>query len=269
VGAKIMDNSNNDRWHFETGDSPLLAIAIHDGNEVRKEVADRLALSASDRLREEDPFTGSWTTVAPTRLVVRPSRFEVDLNRPREKAVYKKPEDAWGLQVWRRPPPRPVIDRSLAIYDEFYSDVDKLLSGHIDRFGHVVVFDLHSYNHRRDGPEGEPDEAAGNPEVNIGTGTMDRQRWAPVVDRFIDDLRAFEFLGRNLDVRENAKFRGGNFPRWTHETFPGAVCTLAIEFKKFFMDEWTGQLYPEPADAIVEGLRATVPGMLEELNRLG
>ena len=37
---------------------------------------------------QEDPFTGIWTTVAPTRLIGLHSRFEVDFNRPRDKAVY-------------------------------------------------------------------------------------------------------------------------------------------------------------------------------------
>ena len=72
---------------------------------------------------------------------------------------------------------------------------------------------------------------------------MDRQRWAPIVDRFIDDLRAFEFGGRKLDVRENVKFFGGHFPKWIHKSFPLSVCVLSIEIKKIFMDEWSG--YPD------------------------
>ncbi len=70
-----------------------------------------------------------------------------------------------------------------------------------------------------------PADEAENPQVNVGTGTMDRARWAPVVDRFIADLRAYDFPGGRLDVRENVKFRGGHFSRWVHETFPAdRVC---------------------------------------------
>jgi hypothetical protein len=47
-----------------------------------------------------------------------------------------------------------------------------------------VVFDLHTYNHRREGPDTPPAEEVGNPEVNLGTGTMDRRKWAPIIDRF-------------------------------------------------------------------------------------
>lgn len=49
---------------------------------------------------------------------------------------------------------------------------------------------------------------------------MDRNRWGRLVDRFISDLRAFDFLGRHLDVRENVKFVGRQFPKWVHTRFP-------------------------------------------------
>jgi hypothetical protein len=134
-----------------------------------------------------------------------------------------------------------------------------------DRYGRFVVFDLHSYNHRRDGPDEAPADPDLNPEVNIGTGSMDRAMWGGLVDRFMDDLRAFDYLGRHLDVRENVKFQGGQFSRWVHQTFPGVGCSLAIEFKKFFMDEWTGQPDPQQLETIRHALQATIPGILENL----
>ena len=257
-------------WELHQGSNPLVAAAIHHGHAVRAEVAQLLAVDELTRLREEDPLTGLWTSIADNRLIGLRSRFEVDLNRPRDKAVYLEPVDAWGLQVWREKPSLEIVQRSLAEYDAFYAEVKQLLSKLERRFGRFVVFDLHSYNHRRQGPHGPVADLAQNPEVNLGTGTMDRERWAPVVDRFIADLRAFEFLGRHLDVRENVKFFGGQFSQWIHEQFPKSGCALAIEFKKFFMDEWTGQ--PDPARkqvaAIRQALASTVPGILEELSKL-
>src|SRR5690606_33956601 len=84
------------------GDGPIIAAAIHNGHEVRPEVAGLLALDDAQRLREEDPFTGEWTVVAPTQIVGLRSRFETDLNRPRDGAVYERPEQAWGLHIWHR-----------------------------------------------------------------------------------------------------------------------------------------------------------------------
>lgn len=87
-----------------------------------------------------------------------------------------------------------------------------------------------------------------------------------MVERFIKDLRKFDFLGRHLDVRENVKFKGRQLARWIHEHYPDSACVLSIEFKKFFMDEWTGEGDEEQIKAIREALQSTMPGILEELN---
>lgn len=255
-------------WSLESDDGPLVAAAIHDGHDVRAEVGELLAISESGRLREEDPFTSRWTAVAPTRITGLKSRFEVDLNRPREKAVYVEPEDAWGLTVWRETPPDGLVERSLEEYDRFYAAMRDLFTTMVKRFGRLVVLDLHSYNHRRDGADSPSADPRANPQVNVGTGSMDRDLWAPVVDRFIAGLAAYDFPGGCLDVRENVKFTGGHFSRWIHGEFPGKICALAVEFKKFFMDEWTGQPDETLVAAIGGALSSVVPGILEELDRL-
>jgi len=142
------------------------------------------------------------------------SRFEFDLNRPREQAVYLKPEDAWGLPVWQTQADREIIARSLAEYDAFYETVERVFADLERRSGRFLVFDLPTYNHL--GPQAYP-LTQGTTEINLGTGTLDHNRWAPVVET--SDLRDFNFLGRRLDVRENIRFRGGHFSRWTHQSF--------------------------------------------------
>ena len=255
-------------WSLHEGEGPIIATAIHNGHDVRTEVSDQLNLNETERLHEEDPFTGDWTSVAETRIVLHRSRFEVDINRPRDKAAYTGPDDAWGLQVWKSGPSQEIIERSLAAYDDFYAEILNLFKRFERRFGHFVVFDLHSYNHRRKGQNGPFAEASLNPDVNVGTGTMDRTRWAPIIERFIADLSSFDFPGRRLDVRENKKFRGGYFPRWIHEKFLRSGCALAIEFKKFFMDEWTGKPDAVQLEAIQRALESTIPGVLEELMKM-
>ena len=250
----------------KVGTGPIVATAIHDGHSVREELAPVYAVSEEDRLREEDPYTSRWTRVAPTRVVGIRSRFEVDLNRPRARAVYIEPEDAWGMRVWKERPSDALVEGSRAAYDAFYKEIEGILREVEAEFGHFVVLDLHSYNHRRDGPAAPPADPAENPEVNVGTGTMD-PRWNPLRDRFMAELRSFDFLGRHLDVRENVKFRGGHFAKWIHKTFPRSGCVLAVEFKKFCMDEWTGDPHEEKIDAIEAGLQSTVSGLLTELGR--
>lgn len=250
------------------GKGPLVAVALHHGHQVRPDVARWMAIGDADRLREEDPYTGLWTTVAPTGIVVHRSRFEVDLNRPRVQAVYCSPQDSWGLRVWKRSLPGALIQYSLAQHDAFYREMREILSGVKREFGRFVVFDLHSYNHRRQGPSGKPEDPEGNPEINVGTGSLDPAVWGPVVDRFMGDLRCADFMGRSLDVRENIRFRGGYFSRWVHETFPGTGCALAIEVKKIFMDEWTGRPDRDMIEAVREAIRSTVAGVLDELKCL-
>ena len=255
-------------WRLHLGSGPLIATAVHDGHDVRDEVARHLALSDSERLREEDPFTGELTRVAPTRVVGMRSRFEVDLNRARDSAVYQTPEDAWGLTVWRGNPPKEMLERSRAEYDVFYNAMHSLFKEIARQHRHFIVFDLHSYNHRREDSQGPVADPESNPQVNIGTGTMNRERWAPVIDTFIETLRSFDFPGGNLDVRENVKFFGGNWPRWIHENFPDTGVAIAIEFKKFFMDEWTGAPDESCIDAIGEALRFTTPALLDAIKRI-
>lgn len=254
-----------DAWKLKHEAGPVIATAIHAGHDLRPEIAAKIAIDEPGRLREEDPYTDGWADIAPTRVTVQRSRFEVDLNRPRDAAVYVTPEQAWGLQVWREPLPDEAVERSLAQHDAFYAMLHRVLSQAQRRHGRFVVYDLHSYNHRRGGPGAGAEDPEANPEINVGTGTMDRDRWSGVVDRFIADLRAHEVDGRRLDVRENVKFQGGYLPTWVHETFPDSGCALAIEVKKFFMDEHTGELDQVQHKAVHRAVEATVPGILEEL----
>lgn len=247
---------------------PVVATAIHAGHAVRAEVADLLALDAAERRREEDPFTDLWTTVAPSRVVGTHSRFEVDLNRARNGSVYRTPDEAWGLSVWRESLPDAVVERSLARYDAFYGAMGELFDEMHDRWGAFAVLDLHSYNHRRNGPSVAPAASEENPEVNIGTSTLDRNRFGRALANFCEALRA-PVDGEALDVREDVKFRGGHFSRWIHSRYPGEVCSLAIEFKKTFMDEWTGEPDDARIELIARRLTAAVPVMLAELGRAG
>jgi len=155
-------SANDTIWRLTNGEGPLLATAIHDGHQSRDEVVRYFALDELTRLREEDPFTAEWTQVAPTRIVGTHSRFEVDLNRPREQAIYRVPADAWGLQVWRDDPPEEVLRRSLAAYDAFYAAMHELFTELTNAHGKFVAYDLHSYNHRRNGSGGLAADPAGN-----------------------------------------------------------------------------------------------------------
>jgi hypothetical protein len=129
-----------------------------------------------------------------------------------------------------------------------------------------VLIDVHSYNHRRNGPNGKAAPQENAPDINIGTFSMPREQWAFLLDPLMNAMRGFDFNGRRLDVRENIAFQGkGAQTRFVHECFPGRGCAIALEFKKFFMDEWTGVCDESEHADILEALCSTLPGLNEEL----
>ena len=235
-------------WTVNHGPGAVVATAIHDGHDVRPEVAAAMALDDAARLREEDPFTGLAVEGVPAHIIVHRSRFEFDLNRGADSAVYETEEQSWGLKVWQSGACAPALSqRSLAIHAEYYRSLAALLDGVAARHKRFLVIDVHSYNHRRDGPDGDPTPQDEAPDINIGTFSMPRDGWAFLVDPLIDAMRGFDFNGRRLDVRENVAFQGkGEQTRFVHERYPGRACAIAVEFKKFFMDEWSGE--PDPAE---------------------
>ncbi len=228
-------------WSVERAASPLVGTAIHNGHGLRDEVADVMGLDDAQRLREEDPFTEYTIRDVPNRVVFHRSRFEIDLNRDPPGSVYLEPAQAWGLDVWTDLPDDAVVQRSLAIHANYYAMLQQMLSSIAVEFGQFVLLDVHSYNHRRNGPYGKPTPEKEAPQINIGTISMDRARWAHLLDPFMESLRTHSWNGKPIDVRENVAFEGrGEQTRFVHANFPKNGCAIAIEFKKFFMDEWTG-----------------------------
>jgi len=252
--------------HFTLeGFGPIIATAIHNGHDVRPSLLPNMSVSEAQRLRDEDPYTGRLTDVGDARLIVHTSRFEADMNRRREKAVYLAPDDAWGLDVWREPPDDVELEHSYALYDAFHEAMGEYFERLEQEHGAFVVLDLHSYNHMPDGPDGPPADPEKNPVVIVGTGNTDAERWRSLIDRFIADLRRFDTGGEPLDVRENVKFTGGDFTRWVHGCFPTSSCCLAVEFKKTFMDEWSGVLDEARLEVLRAALASAIPGVREEL----
>lgn len=253
-------------WSVQRGASPIIATAIHNGHNIRADLLPLMALSDAERLREEDPFTEFALRDVRNRIVFHLSRFEVDLNRARDGAVYVRPEQAWGLNVWKQTPAEDVVEASLRVHDDYYAMLAAFLRGVERSHGRFVVLDIHSYNHRRNGPDQPPTDSDTAPEINIGTSSMDRERWGGLVDAVMEKLSSFEFRGRRMDVRENIAFQGkGEQTRFIHETFPRTGCAIAVEFKKFFMDEWTGIPDPEALEAMRAMIASTIPVIEETL----
>lgn len=251
--------------NIDVKNGPLVAAAIHDGHHVRNALQGRFKLTDKERLREEDPYTGDIARQFDNYIIGTRSRFEVDLNRAPDKAVYRKPEDAWGLHVWKDGITDAEVEESMRLYHHFYEQVEKKLAAIINVHGFVIVYDIHSYNHRREGPDKPASSEHENPQVNIGTHGMKLEIWRPVLDRFKQVLQAYDYPGGSLDVRENVKFEGGYFMSWIHKNFREKAFAPAIEFKKIFMDEWTDELIQDKLEHLKKAMQQSVPQLLEEI----
>lgn len=250
-------------------DQQIVATSIHAGHDVRPELAELMVLPEADRTREEDPHTDRLAEVAPARVVTHRSRFETDLNRPRREAVYRKPDDCWGLEVWKGGElPDGPYQRSLETYDAFYDALAERLDEVAAR-GPFVVLDVHSYNHRRYGKNAPPADPKDNPLVNVGTASVEDDVFEPLVQRFMRDIRSERIDDAPVDARTNVAFEGRNLAWFVHDRYPRVGCVLALEFKKTFMDEWTGEVDEEQLAESVDALAATLPGLRESLDALG
>lgn len=249
-------------------DTQVVATSVHAGHDLRPEIAAAMVLDEDVRLREEDPHTDVIAAAVGSRALTGRSRFEVDLNRPRDEAVYREPDDCWGLDVWADGTLSDDLTAgSLAVYDEFYDRLGEQLDAVAAR-GPFVLLDVHSYNHRRDGADAAPEPAEDNPEVNVGTGTLDSDRFGRVLGDFMESLSKQHVGGEPLDVRENVKFQGRAVSWFVHDRYPGVGCCLALEFKKTFMDEWTAEVDHDRLAETVRALGATVPVLEQALARL-
>ena len=211
---------------------------------MRDELLPSSAPTETIRLYEEDPYTERLLPPFPIAVWTDVSRFEVDLNRPEETAVYLDASMCWGIVPWRAPLAPDVLERSRARHREAMACLDALVDEAVARFGKAVVLDLHSYNYQRQGPVPAWWEDLSKPAINLGT--LDAHaRFRPLLDALLDELARVRWGDRTVTVGENVVFKGGYVHRRLQARHPDKVVCPSIELKKIFMDEHTGELQEE------------------------
>lgn len=252
------------QWFIHQGHGPVLCTAVHAGHQLRSELRPFLYADDESLRREEDPLTDVLASMGDDVFCSYQSRFEVDLNRSREKAFATDPKETWGMQVWRERPPEDLIEQSLSQHDCFYRRMAKWIEAMIEEYGKVLLLDIHSYNHRRNGPDAPPMPAASNPHIDLGLTTLDAVRFGSLAESFSHTLAQQPCQDIELDVRGNVRYPdGGHWPEWVYANYGDDVCTITLEYKKFYMDEWSGQGYLP----IIEDLRAGLAVAIESARR--
>lgn len=226
-------------WDLLVQPGPVMATAIHAGHTIRDSLRRWLKLDDQGRLREEDPLTDFFLPAGDTIFRANRSRFEFDLNRPAANAVTVDPADTWGLQIWDQDLPQEEMDASLELHRRFYALMSERVEAMIAEHGQILVLDIHSYNHRRNGAEAPADPQAESPDIDLGATTLDKTIYGGLLEEFAQGLRSRPVGGKSPDVRVNVRWEdGGNFPEWLHATYGDAACVITLEYKKIFMDEW-------------------------------
>jgi hypothetical protein len=219
---------------------PYVCGAVHDGNQFRKELWKNCKHTAYERWFEEDPATKEMIQTHPIVIAGMDSRFEYDLNRAPETAIY---EDAWGKQLWHKPLSKEMIDKSLKKHANFYEVVHALIKKIEDKFERCVVYDMHSYNWKRWDRE--------VPTWNLGTANVDE-------DRFQEDINSWSAILGQMELPNGIKstskindtFRGnGYFLKYITQHFDNTL-VLATEIAKVYCDELEQIMYPEVVAAV-------------------
>jgi hypothetical protein len=227
---------------------PYVCGAVHDGHQFRKELWGKCLHTEYDRWFEEDPCTKEFVKTHPIVIAGYDSRFEYDLNRDPENAIY---EDAWGKKLWKTPLSNSELKKSIAKHTAFYTVVNTLIKKLEEKFKAVVVYDIHSYNWKRWDRE--------VPVINLGTSNIDNQRFGDCVENWRDSLSKIK-LPYQIETTSkiNDTFQGnGYFLKFITQNFKNTL-VLATEFKKIYCDELQKVIYPEVVFAIENQLQEKI-----------
>ena len=227
----------------------FVCTAIHHGHRMRPEVAAKCALDEAARRYEEDPYTGDIIHHLPITVVGGDSRFEYDLNRPPEACIH---EEAWGRRVWSTPLSDEDRARSLARHQAFYRVLGALYRKLEQLHPAVLVYDVHSYNHRRPGMQ------ENTPVFNVGTEQLDTARWGWAIDDWLRQLDRIRLPGIQVRAALNEVYYGRGYQAtFVRDHFPDTLI-LPTELKKVFMDEFSGQLISPVFEALRAAFREAV-----------
>jgi len=234
--------------------APYICAAIHDGHQFRESLWDNCMHTEYDRWYEEDPCTKQMVQSHPIVISGSDSRFEYDLNRPEETAIF---DTAWGKQLWKKPLTDDEKLRSLLKHANFYKVVHALITKIESIHNKVIVFDMHSYNWKR--------WERAVPTWNLGTSNIDNKRFGTIVNSWSAKLSTIK-LPYDLPQTSliNDTFQGnGYFLKYITQNFNNTL-VLATEISKIYCDELTGVIYPEVVKTVEEQLKQLIPLQTEE-----
>lgn len=228
---------------------PYICAAIHDGHQFRKELWDNCLHTEYDRWYEEDPETKNMIASHPIVIAGCDSRFEYDLNRAPEDAVFVT---AWGKQLWKTPLPEAQKQKSLAKHEAFYKVVHTLVKTIETKHKVAIVYDMHSYNWQRWDRE--------VPTWNLGTINVDNERFGPDIEAWRQSLSEMQLPNdiKSTALINDTFFGNGYFLKYITNSFKNTL-VLATEIAKVYCDEYEQVNFPEVVNSVEKQLRERLP----------
>ncbi|MCK0123945.1 N-formylglutamate amidohydrolase [Gelidibacter sp. F2691] len=228
---------------------PYACAAVHNGHQFRRDLWPKCLHTEYERWYEEDPETENMVKHHPIVISGMDSRFEYDLNRDPNNAIY---DDAWGKQLWKEPLTADEKSKSLEKHRNFYNVVHALIKTLEAKFGCCIVYDMHSYNWKRWDRE--------VPTWNLGTSNVDNARFKNSIEdwrKALSEIKLPNSIASTAKI--NDTFQGnGYFLKFITENFEQTL-VLATEVAKIYCDEEGQILYPEVVSSIRKGLRTRLP----------
>ncbi|MGI9547875.1 MAG: N-formylglutamate amidohydrolase [Flavobacteriaceae bacterium] len=236
--------------------APYACGAVHDGNQFRKSLWENCLHSEHERWYEEDPCTKEMVRSHPVVIAGCDSRFEYDLNRGPDSAIYN---DAWGKKLWKEPLSTEEKEHSLQKHSAFYQVTHALMQKIESKYGRAIVFDMHSYNWQRWERE--------VPVWNLGTTNINNERFGGLVEDWRKKLTYMDLPNGLVSTAGiNDTFYGkGYFLKYITEHFQNTL-VLATEIAKVYCDEYSGTIYPEVVHSVEEHLKELIPLQAEEFH---
>lgn len=242
--AEVQDGS----FHIKVSQYvPYVCTAIHDGGNFRDQLEIKTRLSDFERWYEEDPCTGDFISSMPIVLVGHDSRYEYDLNRRPDEAIF---DEAWGKKVWKKSLTRIEKERSLLKHENYYKVTHALIQKLESLFDGCVVYDMHSYNWKRWDRE--------VPLFNIGTERIDNDRFGAMAESWRKELDQIEIPDVESKACINDTFFGRGYNLEYITTNFSNTLVLATEVKKIYCDEETGELFPQVVKTIKDQMKAAI-----------
>ncbi|MGC9343646.1 MAG: N-formylglutamate amidohydrolase, partial [Bacteroidales bacterium] len=228
-------------------DVPFAGFAIHNGHNLREDLLKKCLLNDYERWYEEDPDTLTFISSLPIVLACNDSRYEYDLNRSPEAAIF---EIAWGKKVWKNPLTEKQKKISLKKHDNFYKVLNALIKRLEIRFGALICFDVHSYNYRRLEKE--------CPVFNLGTEKIDNAKYGKYIQSFLKELSRIKLPNIDVQARENEVFYGrGYLLEYVNSNFRN-VLVVATEIKKIYCNELSGESFPVIIEKLSNQLKKAI-----------